>query len=206
MLPADVERDVAEAVDDQSDRPDAVVSNLRRWELDAHELVRIDGRAKLLERDAGGEVGRGRREEVAPVEGAGHRLQRVVGVGELVRLGDPAEALRGRQEEAVVGADVQPPVAVAQRQGAPAASHARIDDGQVDARGHVPERIRQHERSLQHVPRADPVGDVDDASLGGDRRDDPVTRADEIVLEPEVGQEGDDHEMERNASTSPSRS
>ena len=76
----------------------------------------------------------------------------------------------------------------------------------MDSGGHVRERVRQHERSLQHVAGAHPMGDVDHAGVGGDRRDHAVTRADKVVLQPEVGQEGDDHERERNASTSPSRS
>jgi hypothetical protein len=39
----------------------------------------------------------------------------------------------------------------------------------------------------------DPVRDVDDLDLGRDRLDDAVAGADEIVLEPEVAQEGDEH-------------
>ena len=64
---------------------------------------------------------RGRREQVAAVEGARDRLQRVVRVRELVRLGDTAEALGGGQEEAVVGADVEPALPVAQGERAPTA-------------------------------------------------------------------------------------
>ena len=136
------------------DRADPVLPHLGLGELEPHELVRVDRRAELVERHAGGEVRRGRREEVAAVEGARDGLQRVVGVGELVRLGNAAEALGGGQQQPVVGADVQPALAVAQRERAPAAPHAGVDDGEVDAGGHVRQRVGEHERSLQDVSRA----------------------------------------------------
>jgi hypothetical protein len=123
-----------------------------------------------------------------------------------VRLGHTAEALCGRQEEPVVGADVQPALPVAESEGAATPAHAGIDDGEVNAGRHVGERVRQHERPLEHVPRTDSVRDVDHVRVRRDRCDHSVTGADEIVLEPEVGQEGDDHVLERNASTSPSTS
>ena len=74
------------------------------------------------------------------------------GVRELVRLGHAAEALGGGQQEPVVGADVQPALPVAQGERAPAAPHAGIDHGEMDAGGHVRERVREHERPLEHVP------------------------------------------------------
>jgi hypothetical protein len=37
------------------------------------------------------------------------------------------------------------------------------------------------------------VRDVDDAGPGGDSLDDAVANTDEVVVEAEVGQEGDDH-------------
>ena len=87
-----------------------------------------------------------------------------------------------------------------------AATYAGIDDGEMDAGRHERKRVRQHERPLEHMTRPDPVRDVDHASVGSDRCDHAVARADEVVLQPEVGQEGDDHGVERNASTRPSRS
>ena len=140
------------------------------------------------------------------MEGPRDGLQRVVGVGELVRLGNATEALGRGQQQPVVRADVQPSFAVAQRERAAATAHAGVDDREVDAGRHVRQRVREHERSLQDVAGPDTVRDVDHASLGRDRRDHAVTRADEVVLQAEVGQEGDDHGRERNASTSPSRS
>jgi hypothetical protein len=109
-------------------------------------------------------------------------LQGVVRVRKLVRLGNPAGAVGGREEETVVRADVQPAHAVAESKGATTASHTRVDHGEMDPHRHVGERVRQHERALEDVPRADPVRDVDDAGFGGDGRDDAVAGADEVVL------------------------
>ena len=181
-------------------------THFRLRDLDPHERLRIDRWTKVLERHTRREMGSCRREQIAAVERAGHRLQRVVGVRELVGLGDAAEGVRGREEETVVGADVEPPLPVAQGESAPPASHAGIDDREVDARRHVRERVRQDERALQHMPRPDPVRDVYHPCVGSDRPDHAVARADEVVLKPEVREEGDDHGRERNASTSPSRS
>ena len=47
------------------------------------------------------------------MERAGHRIQGVVGVRELVRLGNAAEAVGGGNEQPVVGADVQASFGVA---------------------------------------------------------------------------------------------
>src|SRR5467141_4001017 len=98
---SDVERDVAEAVDAENDHADPVLSHLGRWQLDSHELIRVDGRTELLERYARGQVRGGRREQVATVEGPRHRLERVLRVRELMRLGDTAEAVGGRHEQPV---------------------------------------------------------------------------------------------------------
>ena len=147
-----------------------------------YELVRVDGRAELPQRDSAGEVRGGRREQVAAVERAGHRLQRVLRVDELVRLGHSAEAVGGRQEKPVVGAHVEPSLPVAEGECAPAAPHAGIDDGEVHPRGHVRQRVRQRDRALEHVSRANSVRDVDHARIGRDRRDHAVTGADEVIL------------------------
>ena len=77
------------------------------------------------------------------------------------------------------------------------AADARIDDREVDADGHVRQRVREHERALQHGLRRDPVRDVDDLRLRRDALDHAVAGADEVVLEPEVGEEGDEHRPAR---------
>ena len=120
------------------------------------------------------------------------RLERVVRVHQLVRGGETGPA-RGGEQEPVVGPDVQPVVAVAERERAPRAAHSRIHDGQVDADGHVLDRVREHERALEHRRRRDPVRDVDDLGVRRDALHDAVARPDEVVLEPEVAQERDEH-------------
>ena len=62
------------------------------------------------------------------------------------------------------------------------------------------DRVRQHERALQHCLRRDAVRHVDHASVGGDPCHHAVARADEVVLQPEVGEERD----ARSRPTTPS--
>ena len=86
---------------------------------------------------------------------------------------------------------------------------ARVDDGEVDARGHVGQRVREHERALKHVLRRDPVRDVDHLGLGRDALDHAAAGAGEVVLEAEIGQEGDELACDAaslTAATRPSRS
>jgi hypothetical protein len=63
----------------------------------------------------------------------------------------------------------------------------------MDTFGEVGERVREHDRSLQHAVRLDPMGDVDDLDFGCDPLHHAVANAHEVVLEPEVGQERDQH-------------
>src|SRR5438045_1685334 len=63
----------------------------------------------------------------------------------------------------------------------------------MDAVRHVRRRIREHERALENVSRRNPMCDVDDLRLWCDPLDHAVTGADEVVLEPEVAQKGDEH-------------
>jgi hypothetical protein len=62
----------------------------------------------------------------------------------------------------------------------------------MDAHGHVREGVSEHERALEDVLGLDPVGDVDDLDVGGDPLDDALAGADEVVLEAEIGQQGDE--------------
>ena len=48
------------------------------------------------------------------------------------------------------------------------------------------------ERSLENAPRLDSVRDVDDLDLRRDALDNAVAGTDEVVLETEVGQKGDE--------------
>ena len=110
-----------------------------------------------------------------------------------MRRSDPAEIVRGGDQQTVVRADEEPSLAGAQRERAALPADTRIDHGQVDALGHVRQRVAEHERALEHVLRRDPVRDVDDFYLRRDSLDHAVARADEVVLQPEVGEERDDH-------------
>ena len=139
------------------------------------------------------------------MEGARDRLERVLRVRELVRGGDPGP-LGGRDQQPVVGADEEPPLLVAQRERAARAADTGVDDRQVDADGHVGQRAREDERALEDLLRRDPVRDVDDLRLGRDPLDHAVARADEVVLEPEVAQEADEHAAEPIAASRPATS
>ena len=84
------------------------------------------------------------------------------------------------------GADVEPAVAASQRDRLPLGPHTGVDDGEMNALGHVRQRVSQHERALQDLLRIDAVGDVDDLDLGRDPLHDAVARADEVVGDAEV--------------------
>ena len=81
--------------------------------------------------------------------------------------------------------------------------------GDMHAGGHVRKRAREHERALEHVLRRDPVRDVDHLDIGRDALDHAATRSGEVVLEAEIGQEGDELACDAaslTAATRPSRS
>ena len=121
------------------------------------------------------------------------RSSQRLAVRELVRRLDPAQPLGCGDEQAVVGADVEPSVAAAQRDGAAVAADLRVDDREVDADRHVRQGVGQRGRAFDDRLRPDPVGHVDHLRARRDALDDAVADADEVVLEPEVGEEGDQH-------------
>src|SRR6202030_939307 len=127
-------------------------------------------------------------EEVAAVEGAGDGLQRVVRIRELVRRRDAAEAFSGGQEEAVGRTDVDASLRIAESEGAASTADAGVDDGEVDPGREIRECVRERDGSLEDVAGADSMGDVDDPSVRGNRRDHAVAGADEVVAEAEVGE------------------
>ena len=127
------------------------------------------------------------------MKGARHGVERVRGIRELVRLDDAAEALGCGKEQPVVGTDVEPPFAIAERERAARAADPRVDDREVHACRHVRQRVRKRERALEDPPGTDAVRDVDQLRVGRDPLDHAVAGADEIVLEAEVGEEGDEH-------------
>ena len=129
------------------------------------------------------------------MERARDRLERIGGIRELVRRRRSRHARR-REQQAVVGADEVAAVAIAERERPASAADAWIDDGEVNADRHVGERVREHQRALQDRLRRNPVRDVDDLGLWRDPLDHAVARADEVVLQPEVGEEADEHRRE----------
>ena len=125
-----------------------------------------------------------------------------VGVRELVRGLDP-RALGGRDQQAVVGPDVERPSRSRSASGPARAADTGVDDGEVAPDRHVRDRVREHQRALEDLLRRDPVRDVDDLRLRRDPLDHAVAGADEVVLEPEVAQEGDEHAAEPIAASEP---
>ena len=123
------------------------------------------------------------------------RLERVGRVRELSHLGDSG-SLRGGKQKTVVRADEEPALAIREHDGSSDAADTGVDDCEVDARRHVRERAGKDECALEHLRRRDPVRDVDHTRVGRDPGDHPVTRADEVVLEAEVGEEADHHGVE----------
>jgi hypothetical protein len=101
VVAVEVQRDVSEAVDVEQRRLQRAVDEhgLRQVEADEASGRR---RAELGERNAGREMRGRRREQVAPVERPGDRLERVRGIRELVRLGD-AVPTRARQSKPLSG-------------------------------------------------------------------------------------------------------
>ena len=135
-LTRQVQLHVPEAVDVEHGRVDDAVVDDGLGQLEPHERVRRERRPELRGLDAEREVRRGGREEIAPVERPRHRLERVRGIGDLVRALDPAQ-LGGGDEQPVVGADEEPPFASRTMTRPPRAADSGIDDGEVHAGGHV---------------------------------------------------------------------
>ena len=106
-------------------------------------------------------------------------------------FGDPAELLDRRNQQAVVGSDMQAALTVPQGERSTRAADAGIDDGEVDSFGHEGQRVRESQRSLQNRLRRDAVRDVDDLDLGRDLLHDAVAGTDEVVGLSVVGEERD---------------
>jgi hypothetical protein len=133
-----------------------------------------------------------RREDVAAVERRADRLQPVLGARHVDHLGDPAEALRGERQQAVVRPDEDAVLlGRAQRDRAPRRPHARVDHGQVHARRAERQRAPQDHRGRADVVALQAVRQVDHPRVGRDPRDHRVADPDEVVFEAVVGQERD---------------
>jgi len=110
-----------------------------------------------------------------------------------VRGLDPAGRFRSRHQEPVVRADEEALVTSSQGERAALAPDSWIDDREVNALGHIRQRVAEDEGALEDVLRRDPVRDVEDLDLGRDPLHHSVARADEVVLEAEVRQERNEH-------------
>ncbi len=75
---------VAERVNIEDRARDAVSSDLRLRNVEAHERVGSQRRAELVDGDAAGKMSGRRREQVAPMERPRDRFEGVLGVRELV--------------------------------------------------------------------------------------------------------------------------
>ena len=134
-----------------------------------------------------------RREQVAPVERAGDRLERVGRVRDLHRDVDPRE-LDGGEQQAVVGPDEQPPLPVSQRDGRDGCPRppGRPRPGERPRAGRAacsPARGLPACTACAGIPCVTSITRVP----GAIRSITPWHDADEVVLEPEVGEEADDH-------------
>ena len=155
-------------------------------------LDRYD-RTDRLVRHSRREVPSDRREDVAAVEARGDDREHEVAVLDRPSLGDPAEGVRGRHQQAVVGADEDVAAIDLERDRQPLGADAGVDDRHVRADGHV--RQCEHERArpiADRVPRHLMV-DVDDVRIGADREH--HASADRRSRGAEIGQERDDRSI-----------
>ena len=184
------QRHVAERVDADHRRVQAARLASRQREVERDQLHRLERRPRLRERGARGQPGGDRCEHVAAVEGGGDRLEPPGRGGDLDRGSNPAEPLRGREQQPVVRPDEQPLVlGRLDRDRPPRAADLGVDDGEMDAARRVRQRTGQRQRALDHAVARDPVREVDDADLGRLPGDHGVDDADELVGRAVVRQE-----------------
>jgi len=102
----------------------------------------------------------------------------------------PTHPFGNRKQQPVVGTYVDAPTLVLERHGPTIGADSRIDYGEMDSTG-MYGIVSQASALRGEAPRLDAVRDVDDLDVGGDPLDHSVARADEVVLETEVGQESE---------------
>ena len=108
-----------------------------------------------------------RREDVAPVERRGDRLEPVGRAAMSTAILHAAAALARRAQQAVVGPDEQATVPGAQGERAAPRADLGIDDREVNARRAVGERVAQHERARRTSCRGIAVREVDRRGTSG---------------------------------------
>jgi hypothetical protein len=185
------------------DQGAGLAARLRALEHD--QLARVERSARRRQRRAAGQPRGHRGEDVAAVERGRDRFQPPRRGRDLDRLGDAAEALGGRRQEAVVRTDQQAAlIRGPQRHRPPPGADVGVDDGQVHPGRQVRQRALEHGGGGAHVVARDAVRDVDDAGVGADPGDHAVHDADELVGEPVVREEGDRARHRSTASIRPS--
>ena len=166
----------------------------------AGRAPRVERRAELGERDAEREVRRRRREEVAAVERPRDRLERVLGVRELVRR---RRSRRARRPRAAAGRCRGRRRAARRRVRSASGRRWLPTPGSTTARW-TPSGMYGSVFASTSAPWSTCCGGIPCvmsmiSRVGRDPLDHAVARADEVVLQPEVGQEGDDHGREPKA-------
>ncbi len=152
----------------------------------------IDGRAQVGQVDAEAQVGGGRGEDVAPVEGRASVGTSTSGlVSSTARDAPPQSATAGasRPLSGPTSTEAPSPTSTAiGRREVPTCGSTTASTTPGQRYGVLRARARP---PAAHVVGRDAVGEVDDGDLGGDRADHRVDDADELVDEPVVGEEGD---------------
>ena len=153
-----------------------------------------DGRPQVRQRDAVGEVGSHRGEDIAPVEGAADLRQEVLLVRQVDDLDRPAVLfgiLEHGREQAVIRTDKIMRAQAGGQRTAPGADPG-VNDRHVHRAGRE-ERIGAPEGkgAFEHVLRGDGVADIGDLRSRANAPDDAFQGADKAVFEAEVSGEGE---------------
>ena len=187
----------------------APVADLGRGDVEPHERRRIDRGPELGERNAGGEMRGGRSEDVAPVEGPRHRRQAV----RLVSRARPPPRLRPACRRRRAGGRCRARRRPGRARARAIARRSPPTSGSTTARctpaGKYGSVFASTSAPWSTCWRSIPCVMSIISTPGRDPLDDAVADADEVVLEAEIGQEGDDVVRDAaslTASASPARS
>ena len=166
--------------------------DLRLRPVEHDQRSRVETRAQVLQRQAHGQVCGGGREQVAAVEAGADDRQPVLRAGQQLHPRDAAQAARGGQQDAVVGAHEE--VAAGRLDGDRAAlgAHPRVHDRDVRPARQVGRRAPQQQRAVPDAELVHLVADVDDQRLGGDAQHDRVHDARGRIARAEVREHAHD--------------
>ena len=180
---------VPERVDVDHARLEDALADARRGQRGSDERRRVELRPERPELHPERQVGRRRREDVAPVEAGRDDRQTVPRIAQLDGVRGPAQALERPGEQAVVGAGEDVAPAGSDRDRPPRGAHARIDDRDVDAGRQVRQCAPQQQRAVTDRVLPDLVADVDDLDVGRDAQDRPADDRRRRVACAEVGEQ-----------------